>query len=79
MYFIHSDKNFGVTLKFSELFHAIEELECVESIYDLSLRPKNVSQAKMQEEDIVPKENCLCCIGTISIELSVFSGENGEA
>lgn len=77
--YIHSDRNFGDVLKFSEVFHAVEELECVESIYDLSLRPKNASQAKMQEEDIVPKANCLCCVGTILIELSVFSGENGEA
>ena len=74
--YIHSSRNFGDVLKFNEVFRALEELECVESIYDLALRPQNAGLAKMQEEDIIPKENCLCCVGTISVELSIYSGEH---
>lgn len=76
--YLHSDKNFGDVLKFDEVFRAIEALECVESIYDLSLRPQNMGQARMQEEDIVPRENCLCCAGTITVEFNIYSSENGE-
>lgn len=76
--YIHSDKNFGDVLKFDEVFRAIEALECVQSVYDLSLRPQNMSQAKMQEEDIVPRENCLCCVGRIAVEVGVYTNEHGE-
>ncbi len=70
--YLHSDKNFGETLHFDEVFHAIEMLECVEYIYDLSLRPQTVALAKMEDADIVPAANCLLYPGQIHIETITF-------
>lgn len=68
MDYIHSDRNFGDTLKFDEIFHEIESLDCVEFIYELSLYPQNPGLAKLVEADIVPNENCLCYAGNIILQ-----------
>ncbi len=67
--YIHSDRNFGDILKFEQVFHEIESLDCVEFIYELSLIPQNPGQARLVEADIVPAENCLCYSGTIALEI----------
>lgn len=69
--YIHSDKNFGDVLRFNEVFHAIEDLECVEFVYALSLQPQHANQAKLKETDIYPILNCLLYPGTISLEIDV--------
>ena len=69
--YIHSDKNFGDVLRFNEVFHAIEDLECVEFVYALSLQPQHSNQAKLKETDIYPALNCLLYPGTISLEIDV--------
>lgn len=68
MDYIHSERNFGEILKFDEIFHEIEALDCVEFIYELSLYPQNPGLAKLVEADIVPKENCLCYAGNIMLQ-----------
>ena len=69
---MHSDKNFGDVLRFNEVFHAIEDLDCVEFVYDLSLQPQHSSQAKLKDADIYPAENCLLCAGTLALEVDVY-------
>ena len=66
--YLNSDKNFGDRLHFDEVFHAIEMLDCVEFVYDLSIRPKSTSAAKMEDADILPAFNCLLYPGHINIE-----------
>lgn len=66
--YIHSEKNFGDILKFDEVFHAIEELDCVNFIYKLSLYPQEPAFAKLLDSDIQPGENVLCYAGDISLE-----------
>lgn len=70
--YVHSDKNFGDVLRFNEVFHAIEDLDCVEFVYDLSLQPQHSSQAKLKDADIYPAENCLLCAGTLALEVDVY-------
>ena len=70
--YLNSDRNFGELLKFDDVFHAIELLDCVEYIYELSLRPKTSAHAKMQDSDILPAENCLLVPGNINLELITF-------
>ncbi len=66
--YLNSDKNFGDRLHFDEVFHAIEMLDCVEFVYDLSIRPKSMAAAKMEDADIIPAYNCLLYPGQINIE-----------
>lgn len=69
--YIHSEKNFGDILKFDEVFQAIEELECVDFIYKLSLYPQDSASARLLDSDVVPGENVLCYAGEISLEIEV--------
>ena len=70
--YLSSDKNFGDILKFDEVFHAIEALDCVEYVYDLSLRPRSYAGAKVMDSDILPDKNCLLYPGDIRIETVTF-------
>lgn len=67
--YINSDKNFGDRLMFEDVFHAIEDLPCVEYVYDLSLHSENGKLAQMKEYDIYPRFDCLCYPGEINLEL----------
>lgn len=66
--YIHSERNFGELLKFDEVFHAIEELDCVDFIYELSMYPQEPALAKLIDSDILPRENVLCYVGEISLK-----------
>lgn len=70
--YINSDKNFGDVLKFDDVFHAIELLDCVEYVYELSMRPKTPAFASMRDNDIVPRDNCLLYPGDIRVEAVTF-------
>ncbi len=67
--YINSEKNFGDRLRFEDVFHAIEDLSCVEYVYDLSLHSENGKLAVMKEYDIYPRYDCLCYPGEIILEL----------
>ncbi len=67
--FIDSDHNFGDKLKFEDVFHSIEELPCVEYVYDLSLYSENTSLAQLKEFDIYLRQDVLCYPGEINLEL----------
>ena len=64
-----SEKNFGDRLMFEDVFHAIEDLDCVEYVYDLSLHSENTKLAQMKEYDIYPRYDCLCYPGEINLEI----------
>ena len=70
--YLNSDKNMGEILKFDEVFHAIELLDCVEYVYDLTLRPKSVAGAHLSDADIIPDANCLLYPGDIHVETVAF-------
>ncbi len=67
-----SEKNFGETLLFEEVFRAVEDLDCVEFIYELSLRPDNHKKAVLRDSDIYPAENCLLYPGDIDLEIVTY-------
>ncbi len=69
-----SDRNFGDVLKFEEVFRAVEELECVEYIYEMVLIPDNLKRARVIDTDIHPEENCLLYPRDIDLEI-VTSGK----
>ena len=55
-------------LKFDEIFSAIEKLDCVVSIRNLSIKPAHLSLAALEGVDICPVPNCLLYPGDIRIE-----------
>lgn len=67
--YINTEHNFGERLRFEDVFYAIQELDCVEYVYDLSLHSENNKLAQMKEYDIYPRFDCLCYPGEINIEL----------
>lgn len=70
--YVNTDRGFGEVLKFNEVFRAVESLDCVEFIYDLSLQPQHATQARLRDADIYPIENCLLYPGELAIEVDVF-------
>ena len=72
--YINSDRNFGDRLLFEDVFHAIEDLPCVEYVYELSLHSENNKLAQVKENDIIPRYDCLCYPG--NIQLSIVTSEN---
>ncbi len=64
-----SEKNFGDVLIFEEVFRAVEELDCVEFIYELTMRPENGKYAVIRDSNIYPAENALLYPGNIELEL----------
>ncbi|MCR5101127.1 MAG: baseplate J/gp47 family protein [Butyrivibrio sp.] len=70
--YIESSKNFGDVLRFEDVFHGIETLDCVQFVYELSLSPENPKIATLQDSDIYPKENCLCYLGDVQLEIVTY-------
>ena len=67
-----SEKNFGDPLTFEEVYSGIEELDCVEYVYELFMRPENLKAAALRESNIYPGENCLLYPGRISLEIITY-------
>ncbi|MBR4769199.1 MAG: baseplate J/gp47 family protein, partial [Lachnospiraceae bacterium] len=67
--YIRSDHNFGDKLRFEDVFYAIEELACVDYVYELSLHSENGKLAKLKDYDIYPRQDCLCYPGEIRLEI----------
>ena len=70
----NSEKNFGDPLLFEEVFHIIEDLDCVDYVYELSMRPENIKLAALRESDIYPAENCLLHMGELDLEIITNGG-----
>ncbi len=67
--YINSEHNFGDSVIFEDVFHAIEDLDCIEYVYNLSLHSENSKLAQMKEYDIYPRFDCLCYPGEINVEI----------
>ncbi|MCR5278212.1 MAG: baseplate J/gp47 family protein [Lachnospiraceae bacterium] len=65
---VHSERGFGEPLRFRQVFAAIEALECVSYVYDLSIMPDEHSLAEYRDSDIYPEADVLCLAGDIQIE-----------
>lgn len=74
--YINGPQEFGQILQFDTIFRKLEQLECVAQVYDLILTPKNRALAVCQGADIIPKVNCLCYPGSITLELHTQDTEN---
>ena len=66
---VNSDHNFGDKLRFEDVFHGIEDLECVEYVYELSLFSANSNLAVLKEFDIYPNQDVLIYPGEINLEI----------
>lgn len=67
--YITGSQNFGQVLRFDHLFHAIESLECVSYIYELSISPASTTNAKVDGTDIIPDANCLLYPGNMKLDI----------
>ena len=65
---VHSDRGFGEPLLFKEIYAAIEALDCVSFVYELSIMPDDHGLATMIDSDIYPEPDVLCVGGDIVIE-----------
>ena len=70
--YINTERNFGERLSFDDCFHAIELLDCVKNVYDLSILPHSLAHARLEEADILPADNCLLYPGEIKIEVVTY-------
>lgn len=67
--YLESERNFGEVLRFDDVFRAVEKLDCVEYIYDLTMYPQYPNYARIKDNDICPAEDCLCYPGEIHLEI----------
>lgn len=71
--YIHNSKEMGQTLRFNEVFRSIEELNCVEHVYDLTIRPASAgAQARVKDSDVYINENIILYPGEIVIETLAY-------
>ena len=73
--YLHSEKNFGDTLRFEEIYQAVQKLECVEFIYDLHMIPQKAGLVRMQEEDVLLTEDSLCYMGNFYLQIGTYGKE----
>lgn len=64
----HNNRNFGDVIRFDEIYGAVERLECVAYIENLHMRPQYFELAALRGQDIIPKVQCLCCAGQITVK-----------
>ncbi|MCR5594706.1 MAG: baseplate J/gp47 family protein [Lachnospiraceae bacterium] len=67
--YMDSDHNIGEILRFEDVFHAVEELPCVEYVYELSLHTENAKFAQLKEYDIIPRFDCVIHPGNIQLQI----------
>ncbi|MGO5096786.1 baseplate J/gp47 family protein [Agathobaculum sp. LCP25S3_E8] len=68
--YIHSEHNFGETIRFIELYHKLETQPGVDGVYMLTLHPAPGTDAVMQGTDIVLGESSLCYLGQLTLEIN---------
>ncbi len=71
--YVDGEKNFGDPLTFEEVFAGIENLDCVDFVYDLFMQPENLKHAMLRDSNIYPAENCLLYPGQIMLETIISS------
>ncbi|MDD2972848.1 MAG: baseplate J/gp47 family protein [Lachnospiraceae bacterium] len=70
--YVNGEEQFGATVKFDEIFHEIEELECVEFVYELALYPQNSKYAIQKGMDIELDNSCLSYPGEYYLEVNTY-------
>ena len=70
--YITTERNFGDMLVFDDVFHAVELLDCVENVYDLSVLPHSTAYVKLEDANLLPDKNCLLYPGDIHIEVVTY-------
>lgn len=68
--YVGSEQGFGGTVCYHTLFHALEQLDCVGTVYELKLTPQLCAEVSMSGLDILLGDSCLCYCGSLSLELS---------
>lgn len=68
--YIESDRQFGETVRFNQLYGKLMELECVEYIHDLKITPQNHNGAIMKDSDIHLGYDCLCYLGKMNLTIN---------
>ena len=64
-----NDKTFGEVLYYSEVFRALEKIDEVDFVYDLSIRPTSGALARYVDGNIYPDKFVLCKLGNVDIEI----------
>jgi hypothetical protein len=60
---------FGVTISYNRIYMGLEALECVETLYEFSIAPRDWTSATPDGPDIVLKDDTLCYPGDFLIEV----------
>jgi len=68
--YVSSEHDFGEMVRFNEIFRALENLPCVDSVFDLALNPQTRSDAGLVGTDIQLGSHCLCYPGRFSLEIN---------
>ena len=68
--FTASGRGFGETLSYHRLVRALEQLPCVESVFELFLIPQAKGDMMYSGHDIKLGDHSLCRPGRFSLELS---------
>ena len=67
--YVEGPQNFGDTLSFHDLFHELEQLDCVDFVYDFSITPRDRTHAKLNGMDIVPNQNAILIPGELFVDI----------
>lgn len=68
--FITTGHGFGETVRTAELYRKLGELEGVDAIYSLVLRPNPRGDAAVEGGSIRLGESTLCCLGALELEMT---------
>jgi hypothetical protein len=68
---VTTDVSFGATLSYNMLFKGLEELPCVESLYELKISALDRQNAHYEGADIIMNDNALYYEGKINLELII--------
>jgi len=68
--YISSEHGFGETVYFNALFRKLEELPCVESVFELILTPRGRGTATFSGADIHLSDDALCYPGHLNLEIN---------
>ena len=67
--YVEGPQNFGDILSFHDLFHELEQLDCVDFVYDFSITPRDRTHAKLNGMDIVPNKNAILIPGELFVDI----------
>lgn len=69
--YITTEKKFGALVSFHDIYHSIEMLDCVDSIYELSILPHSMQYVTQIGMNLQLQDNCLCYLDTVNLEINV--------